>query len=136
MRDLRVALGLIVQDGYYVLQLRQGDPSIGSVGLIGTFGGKIEDGESPLQAVVREIGEETNLEIVSHGWKPVGQVRVISDYDNEEVLVKATAFVTVVKPDVKIIAREGTLVRIKMLDISKRVDKFTPATKAMFETLL
>jgi 8-oxo-dGTP pyrophosphatase MutT (NUDIX family) len=50
-------------DGSVILQVRDDKPGITNPGLISTFGGHIEDGEEPKEAAVREINEETNLNL-------------------------------------------------------------------------
>jgi 8-oxo-dGTP pyrophosphatase MutT (NUDIX family) len=54
---------LVRKDGALILQHRDDKPGIANPGLITTFGGHIEAGETPLDAAVRELGEETNLKI-------------------------------------------------------------------------
>ena len=52
--------GLLIEDaaGSVFLQLRDDNPSIPFPDSWGTFGGQIEDGETPEQAIRREISEE------------------------------------------------------------------------------
>lgn len=57
MREVHIAMCLIRQEDHYLLQHRLGDAMIGAAGLIGCFGGKIEDNETPEQAVCRELYE-------------------------------------------------------------------------------
>ncbi len=47
-------------DGKFVLQRRTKDASYGA-GLLGIFGGWVEDGETADQCLIREIKEETSL---------------------------------------------------------------------------
>jgi 8-oxo-dGTP pyrophosphatase MutT (NUDIX family) len=54
---------LIRKDGSVILQVRDNKPGITNPGLIASFGGHIEDGEEPIDAAVREINEETNLQL-------------------------------------------------------------------------
>lgn len=53
-------LMLILPSGYIVLQRRSGATKFGP-GKLGLFGGHVEDGETPEDAVKREIVEETSL---------------------------------------------------------------------------
>lgn len=53
-----VAALLVLEDGRYVMQLRDTLPSIFYPGHWGCFGGAVSDGETPLAALVRELGEE------------------------------------------------------------------------------
>ncbi len=53
-----VAAILVLDDGRYVMQLRDILPGIFYPGHWGCFGGAVEDGETPLAAIRRELGEE------------------------------------------------------------------------------
>jgi len=55
---LKVAKAVLLLDGKFVLQLRDDKPDIAAAGLWGTFGGAIEEGETPEEAIVREVEEE------------------------------------------------------------------------------
>jgi 8-oxo-dGTP pyrophosphatase MutT (NUDIX family) len=62
LKPARAAVALIVlEDGRYLLQLRDQKPGIFFPGHWGLFGGAIEPGETPEQAVRREIKEELEL---------------------------------------------------------------------------
>ena len=56
---------LIVEDGGYVMQLRDDFPHIWYPDHWGLFGGGIDQGETPEQALVREIDEELGLAVQS-----------------------------------------------------------------------
>ena len=61
---MEVAQVLLVRsDGALVLQQRDNRPDITNPGKVSAFGGSVEAGETPLQAAVRELGEETNLRL-------------------------------------------------------------------------
>lgn len=53
-----VALAILYQHGRYLLQLRDNVPTILYPGHWGLFGGHLEEAETPLEAVKREIWEE------------------------------------------------------------------------------
>lgn len=53
---------LVLPDGRYVLQRRTDDAPI-SPGKLGLFGGHLEKGENLNQAFLRELAEETSLDI-------------------------------------------------------------------------
>lgn len=52
----------MLPSGHYVLQ-RRTDNAPRSPGRLGLFGGGIEAGESPEECIVRELKEETSLEV-------------------------------------------------------------------------
>lgn len=52
----------MLPNGQIVAQLRDNIPGIASQGMLSTFGGGVDIGESPQQAAVRELAEETCLE--------------------------------------------------------------------------
>ncbi len=52
---------LVSKDGSLVLQKRDNKPGISNPGLLTGFGGHIDKGEIPLEALLRELEEETNL---------------------------------------------------------------------------
>jgi len=54
---------LVGKDGELVLQQRDNKPGITNPGLVTTFGGGLEPGETPLDAAHRELHEETSLKI-------------------------------------------------------------------------
>lgn len=118
------------------LQLRDGDAKIGCVGLIGGFGGKIEAGEEPLLAICRELSEETSLTPSADQLRSLGTIEVVSDYQLEQTKVTAHTFHLVVSPEVKVVAREGTLTSIPKSEAHAHLHRMTPGTRACFEQLL
>ena len=56
-----VRIFLMLPNGQIGAQLRDNIPGIASPGMLSTFGGGVDIGESPLQAALREIEEETCL---------------------------------------------------------------------------
>jgi len=57
-QKIQVAIAILYQDQRFLMQLRDNIPNIFYPGFWGFFGGHIEPGESPEEAVVREIAEE------------------------------------------------------------------------------
>jgi 8-oxo-dGTP diphosphatase len=68
-----IATAILVDDaGRLVFQLRDNLPTIGHPGHWGLFGGRVEAGESPRAAIVRELWEELGLrvdeqQLIEHG---------------------------------------------------------------------
>lgn len=135
MRELIIALGLIQQGDNYLLQLRDGDPKIGAAGLIGCFGGKIEDGESPAEAICRELAEETSLTPMLEDAEELGLVEVISDHQLEPVQVKGHSFRIVIGEKL-LEAKEGKVVTIHQSNIGERLNEMTPGTRAVFKAFI
>ena len=52
------------------MQHRDDKPGITNPGRITTFGGTVDAGETPLEAAVRELGEETNLHFTAAELTP------------------------------------------------------------------
>ena len=60
---VEVALALLQRDGRWLMQLRDEIPTIVSPGCWGLFGGHLDPGETPEQALRRELVEEIS-------WQP------------------------------------------------------------------
>jgi len=136
MRQLQVSLGLIQKGEDYFLQLRGDNPAIGAAGLIGTFGGKIEVGEQSDEAVSREIGEETSLATKPKDFTFIGDVTVISDYQNVKTEIVASVFKLALPDDTLVIAKEGRLVVMTKEAALRDRHRLTPATRVVFEELI
>lgn len=61
------AILLTLPDGRIVFQRRSKDAAK-SPGLLGFFGGHVEEGETFDQAMMRELGEETSLDMSTLSW--------------------------------------------------------------------
>ncbi len=133
---MKIAVVFIQRGEKYFLQLRDNDPVKGAAGLIGSFGGKVEPGETAIRAAQRELEEETSLRIESHRLRKLGITKVISDYRLKPVEVHITAFLLQLQPDEIMTAREGS---VKVLTRSEAVAKsgeLTPGTLACFKELI
>ena len=60
---IEVALAMLQRDGRWLIQLRDENPTIVAPGCWGLFGGHLEPGETPEQALRRELLEEIS-------WQP------------------------------------------------------------------
>jgi len=58
-----VAALIQLEDGRYLMQHRDNVPSIWYPGLWGCFGGAVDEGENPAEAIRRELYEELNVSI-------------------------------------------------------------------------
>jgi 8-oxo-dGTP pyrophosphatase MutT (NUDIX family) len=56
------------EDGRYLMQLRDDKPGLRAPGHWGLFGGGIEPGENPREALVRELEEELDFTAVNALW--------------------------------------------------------------------
>lgn len=95
-----VAAIIVLDDGRYLLQLRDNKPGIFYPGHWGLFGGGVGSDETPVEALRRELDEELGL--------TVGEVRLLSRFDFDlvpmglgkiyreffEILLPATAIAT------------------------------------------
>jgi 8-oxo-dGTP pyrophosphatase MutT (NUDIX family) len=61
--DDAVAAIIMVEDGRYLMQLRDDIPRIFYPGHWGCFGGAVEPNETPMQALERELHEELGLQL-------------------------------------------------------------------------
>lgn len=61
--DDAVAAILVLEDGHYIMQLRDAIPDIFYPDHWGCFGGAVNDGEEPLQALHRELREELEFDV-------------------------------------------------------------------------
>jgi 8-oxo-dGTP pyrophosphatase MutT (NUDIX family) len=61
-------LAVLLANGRYVMQLRDDRPGISDPGVWALFGGRIEPGETPRAALVREIQEELGIHLSDCGF--------------------------------------------------------------------
>jgi 8-oxo-dGTP diphosphatase len=69
MKKTRPQCGLIIENAEreILLQLRDDKPGLEYPNCWGTFGGQIEEGETPQEALLREIKEELDYDVESPG---------------------------------------------------------------------
>ena len=66
LQALNAVAGLIItEDGRYIMQLRDVIPDIFYPDHWGCFGGAVDEGENPIQALRRELLEELEFEVVN-----------------------------------------------------------------------
>jgi len=76
--DLRFVLAILLLGARYVLQLRDNKPGISAPGVWGLFGGRMEPGEQPEQALIREIQEELTIDLTN--FRFLGDIDAFSAY--------------------------------------------------------
>ena len=123
-------MATLKQGDSYLLQQRGYDPNIGAAGLIGFFGGKIEQDESPLAAVCREISEETTLVLDADRGRYLGSVVVPSDMYKQPIEVHASVFGFNVDPVIRAVAKEGDMITMSAEELRAADARLTPATLA------
>lgn len=136
MREVDIAMALLTQIDVYHLQERTGPKEIGAAGLIGCFGGKINDGETPVKAIARELPEETNISARPEDFQQLDSFSVESDHQNEPVKVNVTVFGLLLPYGFQVEAKEGKLVSWRREDIEAHEEALTPATKKFFKRYL
>lgn len=136
MPSVTVAMAVIEQGDVYHFQLRNGASMTGALGLIGCFGGQIEQGETPAEALCRELSEESNLSLVQQDLQYLGEVKAIAERKGRLWDIYAKVFHVLLDQDILLIAKEGELATIPKNEVSQVTDRLTPATLATFEQLV
>lgn len=80
---IQSAHAVLLLDGKYVLQLRDDKPTIAAPGQWSLFGGLIQKGESPLQAIIREINEELSIQPSQYDF--LWHIDYIAEYEKEMI---------------------------------------------------
>ncbi|NWN92424.1 Nudix family hydrolase [Marinobacter adhaerens] len=83
VREIHVAVGVIVRDGYVLIARRPEHAHQG--GLLEFPGGKVEPGETVQAALVREIAEETGLQLSGGALDPL--ICIHHDYGDKRVVL-------------------------------------------------
>ena len=93
---------------------------------IGFFGGRVNDGEPPLDAGIREVQEEISKEFASDlATYDITELEAIKD---DGWLING--FQVALASDLKVVAREGEAVRMTPMDMWRH-PKLMPATRAV-----
>ncbi len=93
---------IVFDDGRYLLQLRDNKPGIFLPGHWGLFGGGVEEGEQPVDALQRELNEELGLEIAElrpltrfeFDLAPMGLPRIYREFYEARMTTKALSSLT------------------------------------------
>lgn len=132
-KNIEIAMAVLRQGDSFMMQQRGFDKNIGAAGMIGFFGGKLEPGESPLQAVCREIGEETSLVLDPETGTFQGEVDVPSDMYNQTIKVHANVFDFAVPEGIEATASDGDLILMTAQELAEARSRLTPATAAWLD---
>jgi ADP-ribose pyrophosphatase YjhB (NUDIX family) len=73
-------------EGKLIFQKRDNKPNIRNPNMISTWGGACEKNETPLQAAIREVHEETNVKISENDVTFFGEYRRSFDIDGKQVV--------------------------------------------------
>ena len=74
---------ILLLDGLYILQLRDNEPDIAAPGTWSLFGGMIQKGETPVEAIKREMAEELCIETCF--FQPFGFRDYYSDFEGSVI---------------------------------------------------
>lgn len=138
MKTLEVSMTIIKRGDTFVLQRRQVDPNIGASGLIGCFGGKIEQGETAEDAAYRELFEELDIQTDhdSIKLKHIDDITVESDYQMSSITANVAVFYLEIANDVTLQAKEGDIEELTLEEVKRDVHLFSPATREAFKNLI
>ncbi len=104
----------IERDGKYLMLYRNKKPRDPNAGKWIGVGGKLEEGETPEQCLVREVREETGLELLGYRYR--GKIFFLSDQWEDEIMYLYTA--TEFAGEVSESCSEGELRWIPLEEIS------------------
>ncbi len=133
MQKILVAMAVIKQGDLYHLQLRNHKTSSGVSNMIGCFGGRIEEDETPLSAVCREVSEETSLKPKTEDFTFRGEVNVKSEYHGDLVVMNGFIYSLEIHSEDKIVSKEGELVSLNITEAAECITNMTPGTRAAFK---
>ncbi len=122
------------RSGDLLLQLRDDIPGIVNPGMIGTFGGGGIEGETPLEAALREVKEETNLNLDPDQVIPLRkrEHRFVGN-----LVIPVYDFGALDVPEDGLRVTEGVLYRLAPEDFEKaEKDKITEGAREAIRLLL
>lgn len=111
-----VAIAILHQDQKFLMQLRDNIPNIWYPGHWGFFGGHVESGETPQEAVVREVWEEI------HYAMPTPEFFMISESDH---VIRYVFHAPLTVPLSTLILSEGWDFDLVTVDELKQGDRFS-----------
>lgn len=120
------------RSGDILLQKRDDLPDISSPGWIGTFGGGGDHGETAIQCAIREIKEETNIDLDPDHLIPL--LKREKRFQGPTVIPIFT-FCAIDVPEDSIVITEGTLLRVKPDEVP-HLEKITASALESVELML
>lgn len=127
------AAALLIGDcGRFLFQLRDDIPNILFPGMLGLFGGHIEDGESPLETVAREIHEETGYLAPSSAFQPLLTCSVPISGGGT---LHETFFLLENVPTDTLVISEGKIFPVAREDVPHQLHRMTPGTCCAVQTI-
>jgi 8-oxo-dGTP pyrophosphatase MutT (NUDIX family) len=123
---------LLTGDGRLVLQLRDDIPAIDNPGMITTFGGAAEPGETAIACALREIAEETGLRPDPAELRYLGAV---SKRDRNDNMTACVFFVLSGVDPEALAVTEGTAIVLSLVEAEADA-RLTPACRAMAARML
>lgn len=124
---------LLSPKGEFLLQKRDNIPHILFPGKIGLFGGHVETGEKPIETAIRELDEETGLNL------PASEFELLVNYQTrypDGAEVHGTFYIV---RDITILPEnvtEGSLLVVRAENIGETLINMTPATSFIIKTYL
>ncbi len=133
MRTVTIAMADIIQGDKHIMQRRDHDPRKAAAGLIGFFGGQVEENESPEQTVVRELGEEMVIDVGTGSLTEVGPFETGMDHDGESLKIEGDCYRLEMPPGALMSAKEGSIVEMTNEELTHRIHELSPATRAVVQ---
>lgn len=141
-RRSREAVRVVVSDGDFVLMLRDSDPGIPGSAWYVTPGGGLDPGETLLEAAVREVREETGLEVSAAELVGPLMTRVVVHGYSDQILSQAETFfvlwTTRFEPDIAghTEAERLTVTEVAWLPVASLAEESIPVWPEVLPELL
>ena len=123
---------LISTDNEFILQQRDDNPRIFHSGMITNFGGGVEEGERPIDAIIREIQEELNIKLSKEDFRPLSSSARKSPFGNKEYIDQLFFAFNIKKQD--LLLKEGKA--IVYLKLSESLDSLNLSTETKKDLIL
>jgi len=117
---------ILEKDGKFLLQLRDNTKKIHNPNTWGLFGGHINEGENPLEAIIREIKEELGLKLKKE------LIKRVAEFINEEREIYV--FRSLLEKDLsEMKLNEGQDMRLFSYEEISNLDATAPGLKRLME---